>query len=94
MEFEWDESKAVENEDKHGISFRQAVEIWSAPHLEVDHIAYSEDGEKRNATMGWIENKLFVAIWTKRNQKIRLISVRRARKNEEKVFLEKIQDPD
>ncbi len=42
--------------------------------------------------MGWIGKRIYVAIWTQRGDTIRLISVRRARKNEEKVYFEKIQD--
>ena len=92
MEFEWDVEKNKANRIKHGISFERAVAIWDSVHLEVEGIARSEDDERRNATIGWIEGKLFLAVWTWREGKIRLISVRRARKNEEKVFTEKIQD--
>ncbi|HCU24099.1 MAG TPA: hypothetical protein DF383_03700, partial [Deltaproteobacteria bacterium] len=43
-------------------------------------------------TIGWINAKLYLAVWTRRGDKIRLISVRRARKNEEKIFTEKIRN--
>lgn len=90
--FEWDKIKNVENQRKHGISFETATALWGGVHLEAENIAYSEDGEKRNATMGLIGDEIYVAIWTMRGENIRLISVRRARKNEEKIFFEKIQD--
>ncbi len=92
MEFEWDSAKSLVNREKHGVSFDEAVVIWDGVHVEVESIAYSEDGEKRNATLGWIDHQIYLAIWTKRRRKIRLISVRRARKNEEKIFSEKVQD--
>ncbi len=92
MEFEWDIEKDKANRIKHGISFERAIAIWESRHLEVDEIARSEDGERRSATIGWIGQKLFLAVWTGRGDKIRLISVRRARKNEERIFTEKIQD--
>lgn len=92
MEFEWDSDKNTENRRKHGISFEQAVTLWDGIHMEVEEIARSEDGEKRSATMGWVGSKIFVAIWTGRGEKIRLISVRRAGKNEENVFIKKIQE--
>lgn len=92
MEFEWDFEKNAENERKHGVSFNAARTLWEGFHLEVENIAHSEDGEKRSATMGWIREKIYIAIWTKRGRKIRVISVRRANKNEEKVFFEKIQN--
>jgi uncharacterized DUF497 family protein len=60
--------------------------------LEVEGIARSLEGETRNATMGWIGKEIFVAIWTPRNDKIRLISVRKARKNEKEIFRKGIQN--
>ncbi len=90
MEFEWDTAKDQANRIKHGLSFEKAAAIWDSVHLEVEDIARSEDGESRSATIGWIEGKLYLAVWTKRKEKIRLISVRRARANEERIFREKI----
>ncbi len=92
MKFEWDPAKEAENRKKHGVSFDEAIALWGNTHLEIEEIAHSEDGERRNATIGWVGDRIYVAIWTKRGEKIRLISVRRARKNEEKIFIEKIQD--
>lgn len=92
MEFEWDPAKDAANRAKHRVSFEQAAAIWDNIHLEIENIARSEEGEKRNATLGWIGETLYVAVWTLREAKIRLISVRRARKNEKKVFFEKIQN--
>ena len=92
MEFEWDDIKNQENIRKHGVSFHQAELIWEGIHFEIENLARSDDEETRNATMGWIGSRVYLAIWTSRGQKIRLISVRRAGKNEEKIFLEKIQN--
>lgn len=92
MEFEWDPIKNTENRIKHGVSFEAAVDIWDGTYVDVERIAYAVDGEWRSATIGWIGAKLYVAIWTGRGGKIRLISVRRARQNEEKVFGEKVRE--
>ena len=92
MEFVWDPAKSVENQKKHGVSFEEATSLWGRQHVEVKHIAHAGKGESRSASMGWIGRKIYVAIWTQRGGNIRLISVRRARKNEEKVFFEKIQN--
>lgn len=87
--FEWDTQKNLLNQKKHGVSFEEAIQIWEKPYVEVEDIAYTKT-EKRSATLGKIGEKLYVAIWTKRKEKIRLITVRRARKNEEKIYQEKI----
>lgn len=91
IEFEWDPVKAHQNKQKHGVSFDEASVIWDGIHVDVKNIARSNDGEKRNATMGRIGSKVYVVIWTKRGRRIRLISVRRARPHEEEIF-EEIQN--
>ena len=89
MQFEWDPDKNTVNQKKYGVSFEEALQIWQEPYVEIDNIAYTTT-ETRSATLGKIAGKLYVAIWTKRRRKIRLISVRRARKNEEKIYQEKV----
>lgn len=90
MKFIWDPKKSQENKQKHGVSFEEAMRIWEKERLEVKNLAYVKEGESRNATLGFIDDKVFLAIWCYRKESIRLISVRRARKNEEKVFYKKI----
>lgn len=92
MFFEWDEQKNVLNQIKHGVCFEEATTIWGDIHVENAGIAHTNRGESRNATLGLIEKKVYVVIWTNRNNKIRLISVRRAGKNEQKIYYKKIQN--
>ncbi|OGQ04704.1 MAG: hypothetical protein A3F82_08410 [Deltaproteobacteria bacterium RIFCSPLOWO2_12_FULL_44_12] len=92
MEFEWDSEKSRFNKIKHDVSFEEAIAVWENIHMEVRNLAHSEDTEKRSATMGWIGKKLYVVIWTKRKNKIRIISVRRAREREEAIFFKKVQE--
>jgi uncharacterized protein len=88
MEFAWDPSKSKQNKAKHGISFFEAVEIWQGVHMTIKEIARTSGGEIRNATIGISQGKLFTAIWTKRSH-IRLISVRRSRDGEKKIYWKK-----
>lgn len=92
MEFEWDIEKSVYNALKHGVTFEEATQIWEDKYIDFPDHAYSKDGEARNTTFGWIDFKLYVAIWTKRNDKIRIISVRRMRNNEEETFFESFRN--
>lgn len=87
--FEWDAKKSKQNERKHGVSFHDALELWQASHLTANNVAHSKDGEIRSATIGFIQGKLFTAIWAKRGDKIRVISVRRARDGEKEIFKNK-----
>lgn len=89
MKFEWNPRKSSANKKKHGVSFEEAMNIWKDVHIDVKNIAKSES-EFRSATLGIINGKIYVAIWTKRNSTLRLITVRKARKNEEKIFKENL----
>lgn len=89
MDFEWDSAKSKTNLDKHGISFLESLEIWQGIHLEVHQIARSKEGESRSATIGMVKGELYTAIWTQRGKKLRLISVRRSRHGEKKIFWHK-----
>ena len=77
MEFEWDPEKSKANKEKHGIDFEVAQEIWKSE-LRIEAQALTTEEEIRKATIGKIDDALWVAIWTPRNEKVRFISVHRA----------------
>jgi len=84
MECEFDETKSQSNREKHGIDFVEAKELWEDPQrLEI--LARTED-EPRYLVIGKIEDKHWSAVMTYRNEKIRIISVRRARKEEVAIY--------
>ena len=84
MEFEWDKDKSRDNKAKHGIDFNTAKEMWSDSNRVEIQIPYPL--EDRNIMIGKIGNKLWAAIFTYRNNTIRIISVRRARKKETRLY--------
>jgi uncharacterized DUF497 family protein len=90
IEFEWDPQKSKLNQKKHGITFEQAISLWKTPFIEIKGIARTESGESRSACLGIVGNVLYTAIWTVRKNRIRIISVRRARENEKKIYFEGI----
>lgn len=84
MEFEFDEKKSRSNFEKHGMDFSQARSLWLDPNrLEVT--ARSES-ESRFALIASYENRLWTAIFTRREERIRIISVRRSRHEEEQGY--------
>lgn len=84
MIFEFDENKSQSNKIKHGINFLEAQQLWNdVDRLEIP--AKSED-EPRFVIIGLIGAKLWAAVVTYRGDKIRIISVRRARKSEVKLY--------
>ena len=86
MYFEFDPSKSASNEKKHGIDFEAAKALWNDPHLlEIE--ARSSD-EPRFLLIGTIDGKHWSAVVTYRDEKIRIISVRRSRKEEVELYEE------
>ena len=83
-EFEYDEQKSRSNLDKHGIDFEAAQALWNDPDL-LEVQARSED-EERYLLIGRIGNQHWSAIATYRDDRIRLISVRRARNTEVALY--------
>ena len=84
--FEWDEAKNIANVDKHGISFGEAAEIFSG-FVVSDSDGRFNYGEIREISYGRIREAIVVAVVnTKRNGQIRIVSARRANRQERKRF--------
>ncbi|MFA7090570.1 MAG: BrnT family toxin [Arcobacteraceae bacterium] len=84
MYFEYDKEKSIKNKQKHGIAFEEAKLLWNNNASVVP--AKDIDGEMRYALISKLKDKCFVAIFTIRDEKYRIISVRRCRNNEEKIY--------
>jgi hypothetical protein len=84
MEYEFDEAKSAANKAKHGLDFSEAQKLW----LDVDAVEIPAKSavEQRKMLIARIKEKIWSAIFTERENKIRIISVRRARTNEEAIY--------
>ena len=80
MPFEYDPNKSAANKDKHGIDFDEAQVLWRDPWL-LEAPARTVD-EPRFIVIGKIREKLWPAVCVRRGDNVRIISVRRARKQE------------
>ncbi len=86
MEFEFDAAKSKVNHEKHGIDFVEAQYLWAdEDRLEIP--ARTED-EPRYVLIAALKQKLWAAFFTYRRGHIRLISVRRTRKEERELYYE------
>ncbi|MBI4062996.1 MAG: BrnT family toxin [Elusimicrobia bacterium] len=90
--FEHDPKKSLANQERHGIDLTKAQELWQATHVVIP--ARNVLGENRYAILGKIGRKLFVAIFTQREDGIRLISCHRADKRWERVYEKYVQKED
>lgn len=82
--FEFDPAKSARNAAKHGIDFVDAQELWDGASVSVG--SNQNALEPRELVIGPIGDKIWTAIVTRRGDNIRIISVRRARPNEEKAY--------
>lgn len=84
VEFEYDLDKSESNKRKHGIDFEESKALWNdLSAYEVDAITIDEPRTKR---VGNCQGKLWAAIFTMREERIRIISVRRAHGDEAKRY--------
>ncbi|WP_206517704.1 BrnT family toxin [Sphingobium algorifonticola] len=84
--FEFDPSKSAANSSKHGIDFLAAQALWLDEQLLVISARTGKDEEPRWIAIGMIAGRHWSAIFTRRDLAIRLISVRRARKEEVDLY--------
>lgn len=94
LRFEWDAAKNDANEQKHGLRFEEAKELFTAggDYLEI----YDEDhfvgDEERFIAIGPIGRGLVVAVFTEqRNEEIRIISARFATLRERALYREHME---
>ena len=80
MEFEFDQRKSRSNLKKHGIDFSEAQALWEDSDLIV--IPARTIDEPRFLVVGKIGEYHWSGIVTYREDRIRIISVRRAREEE------------
>jgi uncharacterized DUF497 family protein len=84
MEFEFDSQKSKTNKTKHGIDFYEAKALWDDPDLIEIPVRTSD--EPRYLVVGKIAGKHWSGVITYRGEKIRIISVRRSRKEEVEIY--------
>lgn len=81
--FEWDEDKNALNRVKHNLDFDDAIDIFYAPIL----LRRSDrNNEERFVAIGFLDDRPIAIIFTRRGEVVRIISARRARKNEERAY--------
>jgi len=84
LKFEWDPQKNRTNRLKHKIDFESARSLWEDP--ERIEIRAPHPIENRYILIGKIEKQLWSAIYTLRGEAVRIISVRRSKKQEMKLY--------
>jgi uncharacterized protein len=89
MDFEWDEAKNRANYRKHGLDFRDAAKVFQGIIITAEDTR-QDYGEKRDISLGMLEDVVVVIVHTRRSEKIRIISMRKAKPRERKLYEEKL----
>lgn len=81
--FEWDEEKRRLALEKHALDFLDAVEIFETDHL---CLPGRSDIEIREIAVGYVNESYIAVVFTMRGDMTRIITVRKARRNEREAY--------
>lgn len=93
MRFEWDEAKIDATLERRGFDFVYAEQLFDDPWRIEREDARQDYGELRWQTIGEIEGRVFLVVYTPREAAVRIISARRAHDNEERTYRNARQKP-
>ena len=85
-EFEWDAAKAESNLVKHGVSFEAARCVFDDVFAFERCDFASAPGEIRYVITGTVNDVILTVVYTARDERIRIISARRATKHEQEEY--------
>ncbi len=91
MLFEWDESKRQTNLAKHYIDFQDAKRIFDGPVFEKTESRHGEDG---TVGIGLMEDIEIVVVYVMRGKRRRIISARRAHRDERQDYTNHVRGAD
>ncbi|MDX2073460.1 MAG: BrnT family toxin [Alphaproteobacteria bacterium] len=84
--FEWDEAKNLINQQKHGLSFELAVQMFKESKMVIQRSSLSGNDDERWLATGLIGGKLATAVFTYRRKSLRIISLRSTRNAEKREY--------
>ena len=86
LTFEYDERKELTNIRKHEIEFQKAALVFLDPALLIYEDERRDYGEVRNIALGTVEGRLLQVVYTPRQERMRIISARKANKKEQRLY--------
>jgi uncharacterized DUF497 family protein len=84
--FNWDETKDVVNQMKHGVSFETAKMVFFDPKRYEIYDFFHSSTEDRWKTIGFSGCNMLSVIFTEKNKLIRIISARKANRAEQEEY--------
>ena len=88
-QFEWDPKKAKSNEAKHAVSFEEAITVFADPLARIFDDPEHSEGERREIIVGHSSGRRLILVsFTGTDDNIRLLSARKATREERKDYEE------
>ena len=81
----FDETKRKATLSERGLDFALCGEIFDGPHLTIEDERF-DYGESRYITVGFLEKRMIVFVWTSRGADLRIISMRKANEREQEAY--------
>jgi uncharacterized DUF497 family protein len=85
LKTEFDPAKAAEALAVRGVDFNDATEVFDGPTVDIPD-ERRDYGERRTVTVGFLNGRMFVVVWTQRGAARRIISMRKANVREQARF--------
>ncbi|MGI8896008.1 MAG: BrnT family toxin [Casimicrobiaceae bacterium] len=90
MRYTYDPKKLTANLKKHGLHFKDAAQVIESERAVTFEDRRFDYGEQRFVTLGMLRGVLVVIITAETDEEIRVISMRRAERNEEEIYYRNI----
>ena len=82
MLIEFDADKRDNTMNERGLDFARAAEIFAGRHFTAEDLR-EDDAEPRFITVGLLDARMVVMVWTPRGEARRIISLRKANEREQ-----------
>jgi uncharacterized DUF497 family protein len=88
MEIEYPPAKRDATFAERGLDMARAVEIFDGATLTVEDDR-QDYGETRQITIGFLDARMVVMVWTQRGTVCRIISLRKANEREQRAYADR-----
>jgi uncharacterized protein len=94
MDVECDADKDAINRFKHRLPLAFGKRVFDDPDVHIVPSFRPVDGEDRYKAVGFVDGKHYTAVFVERNEKTRLISVRRSNDSEQRDYNSDVRGPE
>lgn len=89
MEIEFDPEKRAKALAERGLDFARAGDVFSGPHFTAED-GREDYSEQRFITVGLMDSRMVVMVWTPRGEARRVISMRKANEREQERYAHRL----